>query len=481
MVNQNFAGVGKGWKSRLIVGAIAVLLLVLAVATIGIPAAQVAEAPDCSTVTYNGEGTETNPYEVSDIDQLQCIEEQSLDANYVQVSNIDASDTSAWNGGDGFEPIGELNPDGDTEFTGTFDGGGSTITGLTIDRGDEDNVGLFGGNNGHITTVGLEDVEITGGERVGGLVGGNGFGTVEDSYATGDVTGDLSVGGLAGQNFGTVEGSYATGDVTGDINAGGLVGFHSTGIVKDSYATGTVTGGSNVGGLIGLNNKEVEASYSSGDVTGESPVGGLVGANTNEATTGKSYATGDVEGDSVVGGLAGQNMGAVTESYSTGAVNYREDDDFADDDDFGDFDDDVVVESHTTDTVTGDGDLVGGLIAFNLGSVTDSYWDTEATGQDDSDGGTGLTTSEMTGSAAPNNMDGFDFKETWETVTNPDDYPVLVWETEDEPAPPNVVDDYRNEQGDVDTGGLQDAIGDFIGGDIGTGDLQEVITAFIAN
>ena len=74
---------------------------------------------------------------------------------------------------------------------------------------------------------------------------------------------------------------------------------------------------------------------------------------------------------------------------------------------------------------------MGGLVGINGDSdVTDSYWDVNTTGQDDSAGGVGLTTEEMTGSAARENMEGFDFDETWEIVTNPDDYPRLAWQSE---------------------------------------------------
>ena len=71
---------------------------------------------------------------------------------------------------------------------------------------------------------------------------------------------------------------------------------------------------------------------------------------------------------------------------------------------------------------------MGGLAGANRdGTVKTSYWNTESTGQPTSGGGTGLATSEMTGSAATSNMDGFDFTSTWETVSG--DYPVLAWQT----------------------------------------------------
>lgn len=79
-----------------------------------------------------------------------------------------------------------------------------------------------------------------------------------------------------------------------------------------------------------------------------------------------------------------------------------------------------------------DGSFLGGLIGDDRGDVTDSYWDTEASGQSTSGGGTGFTTSEMQGSEADNNMSGFDFTDTWEIVQESDEdstgdgYPILA-------------------------------------------------------
>jgi hypothetical protein len=329
-------------RVALIVAVVGVLFLS---AGVGSVAAQ--SAPDCSTVGYSGDGTEANSYEVGVVEQLQCIEEQDLGANYTQVSDIDASGTPSWNGGDGFEPIGE-SPFSGPQFTGTFDGAEYTISGLTIDRGSTDDVGLFGAMDfgGRIENVSLNNVNITGNDNVGGLVGRNFNGIVTESYATGDVSGNLRVGGL--------------------------IGFNADGTIRESYATGDVSGTADVGGLVGLNDVTVERSYATGDVSGIR-VGGIVGTN-DGGTVRESYATGDVSGADDMGGLVGRN--------------------------------------------------------FN-GTVSQSYWDKQSTGQSTSDGGTGLTTSEMTGSAATNNMIGFDFTSTWETVTNPDDYPILAFQTQD--------------------------------------------------
>jgi hypothetical protein len=327
------------------------------------------DEPFCSTVAYEGEGTEANPYEVENVRQLQCIGVRGGEANYTQVSDIDASETSEWNSGEGFEPI---------EFDDTFDGQGYNITNLTINRRGE--AGLFSLNTGQITNVSLVNVEATGYAPVGGLVGEN-SGTVSNSYASGSVEGSsIYTGGLVGINFGTISKSHASVSVDGEEEVGGLVGV-------------------NFGGGV------IENSYSDGSVDGTRVVGSLVGRNHEDATVSNSYATGSVEGDEEVGGLVGSNTGGIiNESYATGSVNGSVN--------------------------------VGGLVGLNEyrefeGTVTESYWDMEKTGQSASAGnGTGLNTSEITGSAARGNMTGFNFTSTWETVTDPDDYPVLAWQAE---------------------------------------------------
>jgi hypothetical protein len=373
---------------------VSVLVVTVALwAATGTAAAQ--SAPDCSTVSYDGDGTEANPYEVGNVDQLQCINEQDPGADYRQVSDINASGTSGWNDGKGFEPIGEFNRTRDTEFTGftgTFDGGNYTVSELTIDRGSITQVGLFEVvDSGRLEKVALENVNVTGDGDVGGLVGLS-FGTVTNSYANGSVSGNSGVGGVVGNNFdGTVERSYATGNVSGTSNVGGLIGANG-GTVTNSYATANVSGsGDLVGGLIGNSQGPVTNSYATGDITGNNRVGGLVGISGGIVE--RSYTTGNVFGDDEVGGLVGRNGGNVTDSYATG-------------------------------NVSGD-DEVGGFVGRNFidGTVSESYWDTETTGQSTSAGGTGLTTSEMTGDAAARNMQGFDFMTTWETVSG--EYPTL--------------------------------------------------------
>ena len=212
-----------------LVSLVGVLSVSVAVGTV---AAQ--SAPDCLTVTYNGDGSEANPYEVGDVDQLQYINEQGLSANYVQVSDIDASDTSEWNGGDGFDPIGNFT----IPFKGTFDGADHTISDLYIDRGSTRHVGLFGvASAGHLENVGLEDVNITGSVAVGGLVGLN-RGTVRESYATGSVNASrFGAGGLVGNSVGTVTESHWDTESTGQFtSAGGATGLTTSEMTGDAAA-----------------------------------------------------------------------------------------------------------------------------------------------------------------------------------------------------------------------------------------------------
>ena len=134
---------------------------------------------------------------IYDLTQLQAME-NNLSWDYQLANNIDAADTSNWNAGAGFDPVGTNG----TKFAGTFDGAGYTIDSLTIDRSTTDYVGLFGYTNGAtVQNVGLTNVDVTGDDKVGGLVGFNdNSSNIDNSYATGSVTGDWYVGGLVGYN-----------------------------------------------------------------------------------------------------------------------------------------------------------------------------------------------------------------------------------------------------------------------------------------
>jgi hypothetical protein len=253
-----------------------------------------------------------------------------LDANYLQTASFTL--IAPAEGSSNHTPIGTT----DTPFTGVYDGGGWTITGLTIVTEDR-YAGLFGvvGAAGTLMRVALVDVDVTGARSLGGLVGRNG-GAISLSSVTGSVTSSgADVGGLVGENTstGTIADSFSTATVTGDTSSqiGGLVGENG-GMITDSHATGAVFAkASRLGGLVGENTGDgrIAGSFATGPVTGDGDgepfevtgIGGLVGRNVRGDIR-TSFATGDVLGRNAVwvGGLVGSSTGLVFLSFATGDV-----------------------------------------------------------------------------------------------------------------------------------------------------------------
>jgi hypothetical protein len=301
--------------------------------------AQTATAP----AGWSGTGG-AGPYEIATLNNLYWLSQttDAWDDDFLLIAHINASDTGGWdvvdlsaNGTDddgdgeideadeaafakGFSPIGNVT----TSFTGSFDGQGYAITGLTIDRPEQNFVGLFGLAFGAtIRNVGLEGGAVRGTwSNVGGLVGINNGGTVTSCYGTGAVTGVNQTGGLVGQNLngGSITSCYATGTVTGGDYVGGLVGYNWNSTITSCYATGAVTGDTEVGGLVGKSSdiSMISSCYATGAVTGTgNNVGGLVGMNATSDTITSCYATGLVTGGTSVGGFTGENTGTITSCY----------------------------------------------------------------------------------------------------------------------------------------------------------------------
>jgi len=164
----------------------------------------------------------------------------SLSMNYKQVTNLDLTESGAWT------PIGAISP-----FTGSYDGGGLTIKGLTINSSGN-NLGMFGQlEGGTVKNVKLENVTITGaGNNVGAVVGYN-RGTVENCVALGAITGGDGVGAIVGRNDGTIRNAYSTADVTGNVNVGGIAGLVEGGLIANCYAIGTISASNYAGGIAG--------------------------------------------------------------------------------------------------------------------------------------------------------------------------------------------------------------------------------------
>jgi len=193
-----------------------------------------------------------HPIEIWDWYDLDAIRD-NLGGRHHLMNDLDSTTagyeelaSSTANEGKGWEPIGTAlfdqfdddEPyDQSDPFTGTFEGQGYEIRDLFINRPDEYGVGLFGlvHEGGVIKNVGVVNSDVTGGQGVGGLVGGNG-GEISDSYSAGSVTGESSVGGLVGVSGGDVSNSYfTTGSVTGHSLVGGLLGNNHWGTVRNSH------------------------------------------------------------------------------------------------------------------------------------------------------------------------------------------------------------------------------------------------------
>lgn len=151
--------------------------------------------------------------------------------------------------------------------------------------------------------------------------------TIISSSASATVYGYESVGGLVGYNEKDILGSRSTGNVMVNdydySSAGGLVGYNDNdGYIFESFATGNVIGdmlgAGRMGGLVGRNEAVIEESYATGNVTGREKLGGLTGGNGGDIIN--SFSRGNVTGEFDVGGLSGRNGGDLIDSYSTGLV-----------------------------------------------------------------------------------------------------------------------------------------------------------------
>lgn len=218
-------------------------------------------------------------------------------------------------------PIGNF----ENRYTGTFDGGGHTITGLTV-TGSDQYVGLFGhiGSGGKVKDVTLEDVKIESNSdlsSVGGVAGRSYGGKIENCSVSGSVSGSGIAGGVVGyQSGGFLTGCSSSATVNAGGVAGGVAGLTDSGATLTAcYATGDVTlesinsGGNFVGGVVGSNTScTLKACYAWGSVTGSGSgtiyVGGVTGTNDEGTLTACYHANGTVSGPAgTTGGVTGRN------------------------------------------------------------------------------------------------------------------------------------------------------------------------------
>ena len=324
-----------------------------------------------------GSGTQQDPYLIYTAEQLNDIgvNQSDWDKYFKLTADIDLSSYT----GTDFNMIGYYvawYSDDNIPFTGVFDGNGHTLSNFSYTSADKNGIGLFSyiAMPSQIKNLGLINPYVFAqGGYVGSLVGYINKGTIIDCYAKGvGISGSSNVGGLVGSNDGLIVDCYSSGSVSGNMYVGGLAGEVGPGTVSRCYSTASVSGNSNVGGLIG------KASDETSEIK-------------------DCYATATVTGGTYAGGLVGQlERGAVYKCYSAGSVS---------------------------------GSLnVGGLVGYTraLGIVVNSFWDTQASGQPTSAGGTGKTTVQMQTESTYASV-GWDFYSIWD-ICEGANYPVLLWQ-----------------------------------------------------
>lgn len=323
--------------------------------------------------------------EVSTGEQLKGIQSavtdtkgEALNYNYALMGDINASHITD------YEAIGGKNG----AFTGTFDGRGNRIIGLTVDKVNGQNTA----NAGIFSTVGeggvVKDVNIYSGtftgtttagavagmnkgriegivtfgntvtsngnaSNAGGIVGVNNNGKFTDDKNDGELTGGIYdvestgsviagsssaiAGGLVGTNNGGLANSFSDSAVTVGINVtggtsaglGGVVGVNTEkGNVQYVDSLGVTNGGasnsSNIGGIIGINNGNMYSGYNESIVSGANNVGGIIGTNAEGKKVENVVNATGVEGKDNVGGLVGVNSGSVTNGRNNGTITGNE-------------------------------------------------------------------------------------------------------------------------------------------------------------
>lgn len=364
--------------------------------------------------TPAGDGTSSAPYRIFSANQLRAF-----------ASLVNTGDSDAWavlekdidlNPGFTFQADGSYTGEGEPQqwtamgstaspYTGTFDGGAHTITGLYIQSEEKDG-GLFRnvGKEGAVQNVNVTNAYICASGNLGGIAGRS-SGTLENCAFSGTIIGGGSsayLGGIVGtNNSGAVRGCTSAGLITTKdepytLYLGGIAGWGILGTIADCRNTASVTVQSGVrsvslGGIVGYHSGVVENCQNAGNVTAGDQItvvkiGGISGLNYGAAKN--CYNTGSVTSMGAfanIGGVAGYNNSTMESCYSIGTVT----------------------------AATGEKNVyAGGFVGqnFRTGVLTNCYYlDTcGASGE-----GTALTAEQMRGEAAKTAMTGLDFDTVW--------------------------------------------------------------------
>mgnify|MGYP005760453683 CR=1 FL=1 len=264
--------------------------------------------------TDDGQGN----YTVTSAEGLKAVADiannGNLGINITLTENINLTDMD-------WTPIGI---DYNHQYTGTFNGGGHTITGLTV-TGSNEYAGLFGriGSGGKVMNVKLEGVQIESDNEmsaVGGVVGYS-YGNIENCSVSGSVSSNSTAGGVVGAQLGgSITGCNTSATVKGVTYAGGIAGYTNGGAsLTGCYATDSISVENNTtnaawaGGVVGSNGSStLTACYATGSVTssgsGTIYAGGVTGTNDFGTLTACYHANGTIScPGGTTGGVAGRN------------------------------------------------------------------------------------------------------------------------------------------------------------------------------
>lgn len=270
-----------------------------------------------ATTFAGGSGTEADPYQIANGVQLAKLAQDVNSGNtyagtyFVLTADIVLNDISGWEswnenttGLNSWTSIGSR----DNEFCGILDGQGNSVSGIYI-GGYNGHQGLVGylAEGGIIQNLGVEASYIQGLTYIGSVCGFN-YGSVENCYNTGKVTGADFVGGICGSNN-TITNCYNTGTIIGRDHVGGVSGFSQTSL-SNCYNAGNITGNESVGGIIGSNFGTINNCYNIGQVAGNTQIGGIAGIG-GDAISNCYYLTG-----TAAGGINGNDIAGKAEAKS---------------------------------------------------------------------------------------------------------------------------------------------------------------------
>lgn len=315
------------------------LLALAALVWIAVPVSARAEGETVDTwdgtveAFTEGSGTKEDPWRIENAEQLAYLAQQVNNGtnyrgkHFLLVSDLDLS-VKEWT------PIGTYS----NSFWGGFDGGGRTITGMTITGKENKYVGLFGAcynftaPSSYIKSVTVKRANISGHSFVGAIAGAGA--NISDCYSIENtIYASRCVGGVCGSLIGNISGCYNSSSVKGNSTAGGIMGSASyegrdgNGVVQYCYNIGAVTVSqqdSSVGGITGAsaNRYNISNCLNCGKITGNGKnVGGIAGSTDSNYMNfiGNCYYNSDLN-NAGVGEGASDKVIPLTTSQLCGAL-----------------------------------------------------------------------------------------------------------------------------------------------------------------